>query len=496
VSQVGTDRIIEFQFSDGQYRLFLEFYAGGNIVLTDNELKILTLLRNVNEGAEHEQLRIGLQYNLSLRQNYEGVPPLTKERVHEGLRQVLEKQQDAEGVPAKKSKKKGGDALRKALAVSITEFPPMLIDHAFRVVDLDPGSKPEDILKDEALLDKLMSALQEAARVISDITSAETAKGYILAKKIKQASSSNGPSPATTDDAAMDKSNLAYNDFHPFRPRQFEADPEITFLEYEGFNKTVDEFFSSIEGQKLESRLHEREENARKKLEQARQDHAKRIGGLQQVQELNVRKAEAISANLDRVEEATAAVNGLIAQGMDWVDIARLIEMEQSRYNPVAELIRLPLKLHENTITVMLAESSTDDEDDAEGYETESDPSDSEDEENAKPKPKPARSVDKRLAIDIDLGLSAWANASQYYDQKKSAAVKEEKTMLASAKALRSTEQKVTADLKKGLKQEKDVLRPLRKQYWFEKFLYFISSDGYLVLGYVSPHAIFSCSQH
>src|SRR5437016_5877504 len=31
VSQVGTDRIIEIQFSDGQYRMFLEFYAGGNI---------------------------------------------------------------------------------------------------------------------------------------------------------------------------------------------------------------------------------------------------------------------------------------------------------------------------------------------------------------------------------------------------------------------------------------------------------------------------------
>ena len=38
VSQVGTDRILEFQFSDGLYRLYLEFYAGGNIVLTDGDL--------------------------------------------------------------------------------------------------------------------------------------------------------------------------------------------------------------------------------------------------------------------------------------------------------------------------------------------------------------------------------------------------------------------------------------------------------------------------
>lgn len=27
VSQIGTDRVLEFQFSDGQYRLYLEFFA-------------------------------------------------------------------------------------------------------------------------------------------------------------------------------------------------------------------------------------------------------------------------------------------------------------------------------------------------------------------------------------------------------------------------------------------------------------------------------------
>lgn len=35
VSQIGTDRIIELQFSDGAYRLYLEFFASGNVILTD-----------------------------------------------------------------------------------------------------------------------------------------------------------------------------------------------------------------------------------------------------------------------------------------------------------------------------------------------------------------------------------------------------------------------------------------------------------------------------
>jgi hypothetical protein len=186
---------------------------------------------------------------------------------------------------------------------------------------------------------------------------------------------------------------------------------------------------------------------------------------------------------LDRVEEATAAVNGLIAQGMDWIEVERLIEMEQSRNNPVAEIIKLPLKLEENTVTLLLSDYSYEEEEEM-GDVTESDNSDSEDEMDDKKKStKENQKEDKRLTVDIDLSLSGWSNARQYYDQKRVAATKQEKTEQASTKALKSTEQRIQADLKKGLKQEKAVLRPVRKQLWFEKFIYFISSDGYLVLG-------------
>jgi predicted ribosome quality control (RQC) complex YloA/Tae2 family protein len=470
VSQVGTDRIIEFQFSDGQYRLFLEFYAGGNIILTDKELSIIALLRIVTEKDEgQEELRVGLKYSLENRQNYGGIPPLTKERLQEALQKAVDRG-DNGLVAGKKSKKKATDALRKALAVSITEYPPMLVDHAMRVTDFDSKLKPAEVLGNEALLDHLMRSLQEAQRVVQEITSSEVAKGYILAKKKEGAEEQEETS----------RKGLIYDDFHPFRPRQFEDDPTTAFLEFEGFNKTVDEFFSSIEGQKLESRLQERELTAKKKIEAARQDQAKRLGGLQEVQELNVRKAGAIEANVERVQEAIDAVNGLIAQGMDWVEIGKLIEVEQKRDNPVALMIKLPLKLHENTITVLLDEEVSNDDDDS-AYETDSEVSDSED-EGAKKEPK-QELPEKRLTIDVNLGLSPWSNAREYYDQKRSAAEKEQKTLQSSTKALKSQEAKIAHDLKKGLKQEKAVLRPVRKQLWFEKFSWFLSTDGYLVLG-------------
>ena len=37
--------------------------------------------------------------------------------------------------------------------------------------------------------------------------------------------------------------------------------------------------------------------------------------------------------------------------------------------------------------------------------------------------------------------------------------------------------------MKKRLKQEKAVLRPVRQQMCFEKFIWFVSSDEYLVRG-------------
>ena len=472
VQQIGTDRVIEIQFSDGSYRLFLEFYAGGNIILTNNDLDILVLLRTVSEGAEHEQYRVGLKYVLSHRQNYGGVPDLTKQRVKDGLQRSIDRQAEEAKKPGKKIKKKTGDALRKALAVTTTEFPPILIDHALHVTQYDREVQPEQVIASEDLLDKLMLALEKAKQVIQEITSADIAKGYIIAESKSRSKAADGHADAESPQDVM------YNDFHPFKPAQLVEDPSVTFLEFDGFNKTADEFFSSLEGQKLESRLQEREDNAKRKIDQARQEQAKRIDGLQHVQELNVRKAQAIQANVERVEEAVAAVNGLIAQGMDWADIGQLIANEQARHNAVAETISLPLKLHENTVTLLLSEHEMQ-EDEIMADQPDSEASDSEDEPAQQPKGKVA---DKRLTIDIDLALSGWANARQYFDQKRTAAVKQEKTAQASQKALKSTEQKVMADLKKGLKQEKDVLRPVRRQMWFEKFIYFISSDGYLVL--------------
>ena len=480
VVQIGSDRVIEISFSDGQYRLYLEFFAAGNLVLTDRDLSVLVLLRQVSEGDEDVDVKLGSQYSLKSKQNFAGIPTLTNERVRDTLAIQIQRASSATQAGGKKSKKKAGNDLLKALSAGFPEYPPQLLDHAFRVTSFDTLLKPEQVLQDDGHFPKLMTALQVADEICRTLGASDHVEGYIIAKTT-DASRHEGAIHAQTEGIPT-RDKLLYDDFHPFKPSQFEGKTGVSILEFDGFDKTVDEFYSSIESQKLESRLTEREENAKRKLETAKQEHEKRLGALQQLQELHVRKAQAIETNTHRVREATAAVNGLIGQGMDWMDIGKLIENEKPRQNAVALMIKLPLKLHENTVTLLLDEPPFGDEDE-DSYDTSDSDLSNEEEEEKAAAAMTRTAADKRLAVDIDLALTPWANARQYYDQKKTAAVKEQKTIQASTKALKNTELKVEADLKKGLKQEKEALRPARKQFWFEKFVYFISSDGYLVLG-------------
>ena len=82
--------------------------------------------------------------------------------------------------------------------------------------------------------------------------------------------------------------------------------------------------------------------------------------------------------------------------------------------------------------------------------------------------------------IEIDLGLSAYGNAKAYYDSKKEATRKEMKTIDASKKALKSAEKKTMESLK-DIEIVKQISKA-RKTLWFEKFIWFISSENYLVI--------------
>ena len=218
-------------------------------MLTDKEYNILALLRIV---SEQEELKVGLKYSLDNCQNFGGIPPLTTERLRAALEKTVGKKQDPDQGSGKRQKK-STDALRKALAVGITEYPPILIDHALRVSGFSSNLRPEEVLEDNKLIEKLLLALKEAERVMRDITSAEESKGYIIAKPrakgvatssdtITQGRNLEKVEQEEQPDEHDEKSQFIYEDFHPFLPRQIEDDLSLEVFTFDGFNKTVDEF--------------------------------------------------------------------------------------------------------------------------------------------------------------------------------------------------------------------------------------------------------------
>jgi predicted ribosome quality control (RQC) complex YloA/Tae2 family protein len=84
------------------------------------------------------------------------------------------------------------------------------------------------------------------------------------------------------------------------------------------------------------------------------------------------------------------------------------------------------------------------------------------------------------MVVEIDLDLSAQANARRFFHQKKSAAVKERKTIESQSVALKSAERKTRQTLKEAAAVA--TISKARKVFWFEKFIWFISSENYLVI--------------
>nr|CAD7450323.1 unnamed protein product [Timema bartmani] len=229
--------------------------------------------------------------------------------------------------------------------------------------------------------------------------------------------------------------------------------------EFDSFDMAVDEFFSNLEGQKIDMKTLQQEREAMKKLANVRKDHDLRLVALERTQESDKQKAELITRNQQLVDNAVLAVRSALANQMAWSDIQNLVKEAQERGDPVASCIK-GLKLEVNHVTLMLTDPYAED--------------DSSDEDTAIQGLKPT-------LIDIDLDLTAFANARKYYDQKRNAAKKQQKTLESQGKALKSAERKTKQTLKDV--QTMSNINKARKVYWFEKFFWFISSENYLVIG-------------
>ncbi|KAF9550895.1 hypothetical protein EC957_011442 [Mortierella hygrophila] len=444
VKQLGSDRIVDFEFGaddlNNTYHIIAEFYAAGNLILTDGHYKILSILRVVQPN-EKVRMAVGETYDVgALTRSFE---PIQKEHLVQVLREAGPK-----------------DILKKILNTKLF-YGPALTEHAIVKADLVPNmvvSSGFDTSDGSPHLEALFKSLQEADNIIEN-GGAVDKKGYIILLKHKK----------KNPDDPDEKELVTYDEFHPYLFAQHES---LTFKEYESFDAAVDEFFSAVESQRLEVKKRSQEDHAQKKLDSVRMEHLSRVRGLEEAQQMNVMRAELIEANLEMCDQAIMIIRNAVATGMDWKDLADLVEEEKKHGNPIALMIDT-LKLESNQVCVILSDPYEEEEEEDEEQEDD-DQDDQEAEDRHQPKAKAT------VLVDMDIYLTAFANARKYYDVKKQSAIKQEKTLAHASKAFKSAEKKIRQQLQE-VKITTSIQRA-RKPYWFEKFMWFITSENYLVI--------------
>jgi predicted ribosome quality control (RQC) complex YloA/Tae2 family protein len=101
IRQLGIDRIVDFEFGAGDiaHHVIVEFYSGGNIILTDATYTILALLR-VAEPKESIKIAVGKIYPVEQCRQLEPMTEdelltiLKESKAKETLKQILSTQTD------------------------------------------------------------------------------------------------------------------------------------------------------------------------------------------------------------------------------------------------------------------------------------------------------------------------------------------------------------------------------------------------------------------
>ncbi|RWS17356.1 Nuclear export mediator factor Nemf-like protein [Dinothrombium tinctorium] len=417
IKQVGVDRILDLQFGSGEvaFHVIVELYDKGNLVITDYRYLILNILRPRRAGVD-EDVRFLVKeiYPLETAKQDSTLP--TEEEINSIMKSA-----------------KPIDNLRKLFNPKVI-FGPSLLEHCFISGGFQENVKVRNISQSDYF--KIRECLENANYILKTI--AKNHKGYIIKQEEQRKIQDETNEPNVV---------VSFVEFHPLLFAQHENSTKMTFNEYENFNKAVDIFFSSLEGQKIDRKALHAEKEALKKLENVKSDHEKRIKELIESQELDKRRAYLIEVNSGIVEKALLVIRSAIANQMSWEDINEIIAEAQSQNDPIATRI-VGLKLDKNQFTMNLTD--------------------------------PYEQDGISEAVDINIDLSAFANARNFYNMKRYAAKKQQKTIESSAKALKNAELKTKQTLKDVA--VKTSITKARKILWFEKFFWFISSEGYLVI--------------
>ncbi|KAA8497307.1 Nuclear export mediator factor Nemf [Porphyridium purpureum] len=442
IRQLGSDRVLDLTFvASGSVvaHLILEFYAGGNVILTDENYKILSLLRNYESEAAGK---------VAVKEAYP--VQAARQEVRTEMTASYAKQV-ADAAPDAKIQ------ARKYLATAL-ELGPELVDHALCESDLPLTIKMHELQQKDAA-DATFEALAKSFSKLQRLLRGEPVpdmpvEGHIFLSQ---------------------KNGDVYENFGPFKLKQFQNNACTTFST---FDAALDEYFAKLESMKDVEVRQKKEAAVIKKVDKLRAELDARLSDLNEQQSVNEAKAHLIELNAEDIDAVLLLLRQGLASGMDWDDLRTNVKQLQKAGHPLLQIVH-ELKFERNSVVLMLSEPDglyDADVDVDDGGGNDDDPGDG---SNAEVNGAATRSAE---LVEISLDQGAYANAAHYHAGRKSAASKEQTAIKASGKALKAAEQKAREEVRRVNANSKGGVREIRKTYWFEKFSWFISSENFLVI--------------
>ncbi len=232
-----------------------------------------------------------------------------------------------------------------------------------------------------------------------------------------------GPHIVLKDNAAID--------VLPFPLSQYEKDEKKFFGT---FNEALDEYFKKETVEKKGGEVKESKETQTKKTglyEYRLQKQMLALGKFKEDEEKLVRRGELIYAHYQMCEGILKAIRDARDKGYSWDDISGILKKSDM---PEAKAIR-SINASKGTIAVTLDNGE----------------------------------------VELDVRLSVHQNSQLYYDKAKKISAKIKGALSAIEETKKLSEKEQAPEVKRKL--------PKPKQKWYEQFRWFVSSDGFLVVG-------------
>lgn len=217
----------------------------------------------------------------------------------------------------------------------------------------------------------------------------------------------------------------------------------IRYSEYEkeyfdSFNTALDEFFGkkALE-QVAEVKEAEKKEKTLGVYERRLLQQEESLAKFEKDIEKNNALAETVYANYQVIEELFAVLNGARAKGYSWDEIRSILKQAKKTVPAAQKITNIDPKT--GTITVDLDGKS----------------------------------------VNLDIRKTVPQNAQEYYEKVKKFTKKRDGAIRAIEDTRKAMEKKAAAKAAKTGRK----LQATRKKHWYDRFRWFVSSDGFLVVG-------------